>query len=90
MAVEAGLTASSSPRNTVKFLCSFGGKILLRVGDGHVKYIHGETRVIAFPRGITFSEREEYRTGDGIIVLRRGKEDTISLKNLPPESFNNR
>jgi hypothetical protein len=35
-------------------------------------------------------EREGYRTGDGIIVLRRGKEDTISLKNLLPETFNNR
>ncbi|KAJ6704587.1 hypothetical protein OIU85_030403 [Salix viminalis] len=56
MVDEAGLTASSSPRNRVKFLCSYGGKILPRAVDGHLKYVGGETRVIAIPRGITFSE----------------------------------
>lgn len=55
MAEEAGFTASS-PRNRVKFLCSYGGNILPRAVDGHLKYIGGETRVIAIPRDITFSE----------------------------------
>lgn len=55
MAEEAGSTASS-PRNRVKFLCSYGGNILPRAVDGHLKYIGGETRVIAIPRDITFSE----------------------------------
>jgi hypothetical protein len=54
MAEEAGSTASS-PRNRVKFLCSYGGNILPRAVDGHLKYIGGETRVIAIPRDITFS-----------------------------------
>jgi len=44
-----------------------------------------------FDKAINKSEeREGYHTGDGKIVLRRGKEDTISLKNLLTESFNNR
>lgn len=46
----------SSPTNRVKFLCSYGGKILPRPSDGHLKYVGGETRVIAIPRDITFSE----------------------------------
>lgn len=53
---EAGTaSALSSPRNRVKFLCSYGGKILPRLPDGHLKYIGGETRVIAIPRDINFS-----------------------------------
>lgn len=48
-------SGASSPRNKVKFLCSHGGKILPKPGDGHLKYFGGETRVIAVPRDITFS-----------------------------------
>lgn len=45
----------SSPKNRVKFLCSHGGRILPRPTDGQLKYVGGETRVIAVPRDITFS-----------------------------------
>ncbi|XP_031262532.1 uncharacterized protein LOC116120704 [Pistacia vera] len=48
--------SSSSPRNRVKFLCSHGGKILPRAVDGSLKYMGGETRVIAVPREINFSK----------------------------------
>lgn len=44
-----------SPRSRVKFLCSYGGKILPRPSDGQLKYIGGDTRVIAVPRSISFS-----------------------------------
>lgn len=44
-----------SPRNKMKFLCSHGGKILPRPVDGNLKYVGGETRVVAVPRDITFS-----------------------------------
>ncbi|XVF00561.1 hypothetical protein REPUB_Repub04eG0011100 [Reevesia pubescens] len=40
----------------VKFLCSYGGKILPRQGDANLKYVGGETRVVAVPRDIKFSE----------------------------------
>ncbi|KAE8007924.1 hypothetical protein FH972_004481 [Carpinus fangiana] len=45
-----------SPKSRVKFLCSHGGRILPRPIDGQLKYVGGETRVIAVPRDITFSE----------------------------------
>ncbi|XP_030506571.2 uncharacterized protein LOC115721418 [Cannabis sativa] len=45
-----------SPKNKFKFLCSHGGRILPRPADGHLKYVGGETRVIAVPRHISFSE----------------------------------
>ncbi|KAJ0243041.1 Uncharacterized protein HA466_0202800 [Hirschfeldia incana] len=46
-----------SPRsNKVKFMTSFGGKILPRPSDGLLKYVGGETRVIAVSPDITFAE----------------------------------
>ncbi|CAH2070354.1 unnamed protein product [Thlaspi arvense] len=45
-----------SPRRKVKFMCSFGGKILPRPSDGVLKYVGGETRVIAISPDISFSE----------------------------------
>lgn len=47
--------AASSPRNKMKFLCSYGGKILPRPGDANLKYVGGETRVVAVPNDIKFS-----------------------------------
>lgn len=47
--------APSSPRNRVKFLCSHGGRILPRPADGHLKYVGGDTRVVALSRSITFA-----------------------------------
>ncbi|RID70503.1 hypothetical protein BRARA_C02517 [Brassica rapa] len=41
-------------RSKVKFMCSFGGKILPRPSDGLLKYVGGETRVIAVSPDITF------------------------------------
>ncbi|KAG2331754.1 hypothetical protein Bca4012_018626 [Brassica carinata] len=43
-------------RSKVKFMCSFGGKILPRPSDGLLKYVGGETRVIAVSPDITFLE----------------------------------
>ncbi|KAJ4909966.1 Octicosapeptide/Phox/Bem1p family protein [Raphanus sativus] len=45
-----------SPRTKVKFMTSFGGKILPRPSDGLLKYVGGETRVIAVSPDITFAE----------------------------------
>lgn len=44
-----------SPKSRMKFLCSYGGKILPISADGHLKYVGGETRFVAVPRDITFS-----------------------------------
>lgn len=40
---------------TIKFLCSYGGKILPRYPDGKLRYHGGETRVLAVDRSISFS-----------------------------------
>ncbi|KAF5202572.1 Octicosapeptide/Phox/Bem1p protein [Thalictrum thalictroides] len=49
---------SNSPKslNTIKFLCSYGGKILPRYPDGKLRYVGGETRVLAVDRSISFAE----------------------------------
>ncbi|KAJ0037674.1 hypothetical protein Pint_22882 [Pistacia integerrima] len=44
------------PSTTIKFLCSYGGKILPRYPDGKLRYLGGETRVLAVDRSISFTE----------------------------------
>ena len=45
----------TSKPTTIKFLCSYGGKILPRYPDGKLRYLGGETRVVAVDRSIPFS-----------------------------------
>ncbi|XP_027362382.1 uncharacterized protein LOC113869997 [Abrus precatorius] len=45
-----------APKSTVKFLCSYGGKILPRYPDGKLRYLGGHTRVLAVERSIPFTE----------------------------------
>ncbi|KAL3623917.1 hypothetical protein CASFOL_032733 [Castilleja foliolosa] len=40
----------------IKFLCSFGGKILPRLSDGALRYVGGQTRIISVRRDISFDE----------------------------------
>ncbi|CAM6008697.1 unnamed protein product [Sphagnum balticum] len=40
----------------VKLLCSFNGKILPRPGDGRLRYVGGETRIITVNRDISYAE----------------------------------
>ncbi|CAN0891327.1 hypothetical protein LINGRAHAP2_LOCUS16923 [Linum grandiflorum] len=47
---------SSTPNATVKYLCSYGGKIAPRSGDGKLRYVGGHTRVLAVDRSLSFSE----------------------------------
>ncbi|CAN6328167.1 unnamed protein product [Urochloa humidicola] len=43
----------------IKILCSFGGRIVPRPHDGALKYVGGETRVLAVPRSIPFREMKK-------------------------------
>ncbi|PIA47163.1 hypothetical protein AQUCO_01400095v1 [Aquilegia coerulea] len=74
MAAEGGGNeeTSLSPKNRIKFLCSHGGKILPRPPDGQLKYVGGETRVVAVPRDIIFSElmKKLSSLSDGDFVLK--------------------
>lgn len=46
----------NSHKLTLKFLCSYGGRILPRYPDGKLRYHGGETRVLSVDRSISFSE----------------------------------
>eukprot|EP01018_Ginkgo_biloba_P011153 Gb_12413 [translate_table: standard] len=53
---QCSVKSDESGSNRVKFLCSHGGKILPRPGDGKLRYVGGETRVVAASRSITFAD----------------------------------
>ncbi|CAJ1963768.1 unnamed protein product [Sphenostylis stenocarpa] len=61
-----------SPKNKVKFLCSYAGKVLPRPSDGLLRYVGGETRVVSVPRDVTFSELMKKVSGmvEGEVVLK--------------------
>ncbi|TKY51800.1 phosphorylation protein [Spatholobus suberectus] len=40
----------------IKFLCSFGGRILPRPNDGKLRYVGGETRIISIRKNISWEE----------------------------------
>ncbi|KAL3523069.1 hypothetical protein ACH5RR_015903 [Cinchona calisaya] len=40
----------------LKFLCSFGGKIMPRPSDGKLRYVGGETRIIRVSKNISWEE----------------------------------
>ncbi|URD79552.1 PB1 domain containing protein [Musa troglodytarum] len=49
---------SVKPTRAIKFLCSYGGKILPRYPDGKLRYVGGHTRLVAVDRSISFSDFE--------------------------------
>ncbi|KAH0450214.1 hypothetical protein IEQ34_020906 [Dendrobium chrysotoxum] len=49
-------TSDDRSSRKVKFLCSFGGKIMPRQSDGPLSYVGGLTRIIAVRRDSTFNE----------------------------------
>ncbi|WOG90778.1 hypothetical protein DCAR_0310023 [Daucus carota subsp. sativus] len=51
---EGGDDSNSGKK--VKFLCSFGGKILPRPSDGALRYVGGQTRIISVRRDVSFEE----------------------------------
>lgn len=57
--VLQGITSSGSSGSSsmkMKVLCSFGGKILPRPGDGKLRYVGGETRIISIMKDISWQE----------------------------------
>ncbi|WJX13792.1 hypothetical protein P8452_04145 [Trifolium repens] len=51
-----GTVFSEGSFKKIKFLCSFGGRILPRPNDGKLRYVGGETRIISIRRNITHEE----------------------------------
>lgn len=50
------MAVSHESKNTIKFLCSYGGKILPRSIDGKLRYVGGHTRLLSVDRSISFAE----------------------------------
>ncbi|KAK6930960.1 PB1 domain [Dillenia turbinata] len=48
--------SAAASSSTIKFMCSYGGKILPRYPDGKLRYLGGQTRVLAVHRSISFPE----------------------------------
>ncbi|XP_078182519.1 RAF-like serine/threonine-protein kinase 20 [Carex rostrata] len=46
----------SPQSDKVKFMCSFGGKILPRPSDGKLRYVGGETRLVSMGKTFTWTE----------------------------------
>ncbi|WOL12808.1 hypothetical protein Cni_G21576 [Canna indica] len=74
---EEDVVTSAKPSGSVpvaiKFLCSYGGKILPRYPDGKLRYVGGDTRILAVDRSVTFSvlqEKMKELCGWGAVALR--------------------
>ncbi|XP_063948366.1 uncharacterized protein LOC108218467 isoform X1 [Daucus carota subsp. sativus] len=55
----------------VKFLCSFGGKIMPRPNDGALRYVGGETKIISVRRNLSFNELVQKMTdsyGQNVVI----------------------
>ncbi|KAL5100851.1 hypothetical protein RYX36_005178 [Vicia faba] len=52
---ENGADDSVSGRK-IKFMCSYGGKILPRPSDGMLRYVGGQTRIISVKRDVSFND----------------------------------
>lgn len=49
-------TSDCSQTGKIKFLCSFGGRILPRPSDGKLRYVGGDTRIISIRKNISWEE----------------------------------
>ncbi|KAI3760238.1 hypothetical protein L1987_50631 [Smallanthus sonchifolius] len=48
--------SNDTQREKIKFLCSSGGKILPRPGDGKLRYVGGETHIFSIQKNMSFDE----------------------------------
>ncbi|KAJ7526289.1 hypothetical protein O6H91_16G000700 [Diphasiastrum complanatum] len=54
--VRISAPSEEPPSSRVKLMCSFGGKILPRPSDGYLRYVGGETRMVAVNRDIHYAQ----------------------------------
>ncbi|XP_008648707.1 serine/threonine-protein kinase STE20 isoform X2 [Zea mays] len=83
----------------VKLMCSYGGRIAPRPGDGALRYVGGQTRLISVPRAASFGELlrkveavDEASASSGGVLLRYQLpgEDLDSLISVSgPEDYDN-
>ncbi|XP_078437559.1 uncharacterized protein LOC144708213 isoform X2 [Wolffia australiana] len=85
---------SSSIHRKMKFLCSFGGRILPRPSDGALRYVGGHTRIISIKRDASLHELQakmsEVNGGSTIIRYQLPDEDLDALVTVSsPEDLEN-
>ncbi|XP_043703299.1 uncharacterized protein LOC122653512 [Telopea speciosissima] len=54
--LNASGVLDGSQYGKMKFLCSFGGKILPRPSDGKLRYVGGETRIISIRKNLSWED----------------------------------
>ncbi|VFR02615.1 unnamed protein product [Cuscuta campestris] len=91
---EGGGGDESTPGRKLKFLCSFGGKILPRPSDGALRYVGGQTRIVSLRRDVSFPELVKKLTDtcgqDAVIKYQLPDEDLDALVSIScPDDFEN-
>lgn len=77
---DSGSFGEHHPGPRLKFMCSFGGRILPRPGDGKLRYAGGDTRIVSLHRHIHFA--------DLMLKMTQLYDQTVSLKyQLPDEDL---
>ncbi|KAM3194837.1 hypothetical protein ACQJBY_071087 [Aegilops geniculata] len=56
LAAAAGAEEEEAGAGKVKLLCSYGGRIAPRSGDGALRYVGGQMRLISVPRAASFAD----------------------------------
>ncbi|XP_076945181.1 RAF-like serine/threonine-protein kinase 20 [Bidens hawaiensis] len=59
----------SDSSSKIKILCSFGGKILPRPGDGKLRYVGGDMRIIRIRKDISWQELRQKLPGEDLDAL---------------------
>lgn len=56
VADDGGSVGGGGGAERMKLLCSLGGRILPRPGDGTLRYAGGDTRIVSVPRGVSLPD----------------------------------
>ncbi|CAH9086712.1 unnamed protein product [Cuscuta epithymum] len=83
-----------APGRKLKFMCSFGGKILPRPSDGALRYVGGQTRIVSLRRDVSFTELLKKLTDtcgqDAVIKYQLPDEDLDALVTIScPDDLEN-
>ncbi|KAK4769460.1 hypothetical protein SAY86_027610 [Trapa natans] len=78
----------------VKFLCNFGGKIMLRPSDGILRYVGGKTRIISFRKDMSFNDLVQKMVetyGQSVVIKYQLPEEDLDalVSVLCPEDLDN-
>ncbi|GFP97502.1 hypothetical protein PHJA_001894300 [Phtheirospermum japonicum] len=83
--VGSPASSQNHTQKPIKFLCSYGGRILPRYPDGKLRYHGGDTRVLSVDRSISFSD---FFSTELLVKLREMCGTSVNLRcQLPAEDL---